>query len=257
LMPYLYTIAEESSRTGLPIERPLFLEFPEAATDRHPIDVDLTAAGEFLLGSDLLIAPAPFPDKLDNYVVEFPTAEWYDYWTGQRVPKPAPADPEPNAPASPLDMIPLTAWVHPELATLPVYVRGGAILPVAPLVQSTNETPEGPLTLRVYATSYSGNDCRGSVYLDDGKSYAYLKGESLRMDLSCEMTADELRVSIGKHQGSYAPWWKEVRIEVFGWSAKKQKVSLDGTPLGPPAVTDRFLYATVPDNGRGTVVKFE
>jgi alpha-glucosidase len=261
LMPYLYTVAEESSRTGVPIERPLFLEFPEAATDRHPIDVDLTAAGEFLLGPDLLIAPPPFPDKLDNYVVEFPTAEWYDYWTGQRVPKPAPADPEPNAPVSPLDLIPLTAWIHPELATLPVYVRGGAILPVAPLVQSTNETPEGPLTLRVYArlngAGNVGNECRGSLYLDDGKSYAYLKGESLRMDFSCDATPDTLRVSIGKHQGTYAPWWKQIRIEIFGWSAKKGRVSLNGTPLAVPVVTDRRLSATVPDNGKGAIVEFE
>jgi alpha-glucosidase len=253
LMPYLYTIAEESSRTGVPIERPLFLEFPEAASDRHPIDLDLPAAGEFLLGPDLLIAPAPFPEKLDNYVVEFPTAEWYDYWTGQRVPKPAPADPEPNAPVSPLDLIPLSAWIHPELANLPVYVRGGAIVPIAPLVQSTNETPQGPLTLRVYA----GNDCRGGLYLDDGKSYAYLKGNSLRMDFSCEVTADSLRVNIGKHQGFYAPWWKDIRIQVFGWPAKRGKASLDGSPLGPLEVTDRSLNVTVPDNGREAVVKIE
>jgi alpha-glucosidase len=208
-----------------------------------------------------LIAPAPFPDKLDNYVVEFPTAEWFDYWTGQRVPKPVPADPEPNAPASPLDLIPLTAWIHPELATLPVYVRGGAMLPVAPLVQSTNETPQGPLTLRVYATSYAGsgaeNDCRGNLYIDDGKSYAYLKGESLRLDFSCEVTASALRVSIGKHRGSYMPWWKEIHVEVFGWSAKKGKASLDGAPLAAPTTTDRSIYVTVPDNGRGAIVQFE
>jgi alpha-glucosidase len=261
LMPYLYTIAEEASRTGVPIERPLFLEFPEAAHDLHPIDVDLTAAGEFLLGPDLLIAPAPFPEKLDNYVVEFPTAEWYDYWTGQRVPKPAPADPEPNAPVSPLDLIPLSAWVHPALSTLPVYVRGGAILPIAPLVQSTNETPTGPLTLRVYTPRFAGNnganDCRGSLYFDDGKSYAYLKGESLRMDFSCEVTPDALRVKIGMHDGSYAPWLKEIRIEIFGWSTKKGKASIDGTPLAAPATTDRSLFVTVPDTGRGAVVEVE
>ena len=130
LMPYLYTAAEESSRTGLPIERPLFLEFPDATRDRHPIDVDLPAAAEFLFGPDILVAPPLFPDKLDSYVVEFPSAEWYDYWTGERVQKPAPADPEPNAPDSPLDAIPLSAWIHSDLASLPVYVRGGAILPI-------------------------------------------------------------------------------------------------------------------------------
>jgi alpha-glucosidase len=51
LMPYLYTTAEEMSRTGLPIVRPLFLEFPNATTDKHPLDLD--AGAEFLFGPDL------------------------------------------------------------------------------------------------------------------------------------------------------------------------------------------------------------
>src|SRR6202042_2895797 len=55
LMPYLYTLADEASRTGLPLVRPLFLEFPNAAPDRHPIDIDLSAPSEFMLGPDLLI----------------------------------------------------------------------------------------------------------------------------------------------------------------------------------------------------------
>ena len=88
LMPYLYTLAEEASRTGLPMVRPLFLEFPHAATDGHPIDTD--APGEFLLGSDILVAAPPFPDEVEPYQAEFPTALWYDYWTGERVPQPRP-----------------------------------------------------------------------------------------------------------------------------------------------------------------------
>src|SRR5260221_827387 len=76
LMPYIYTLAEEASRTGIPIERPLFLEFPDAASDHHPLDVDPQAAGEFLLGPDILVAAPPYPDKLDNYGIEFPSAGW-------------------------------------------------------------------------------------------------------------------------------------------------------------------------------------
>jgi len=250
LMPYLYTLAEESSRTGLPIERPLFLEFPDATRDRHPIDVDLPAAAEFLFGPDILVAPPPFPDKLDSYVIEFPSAEWYDYWTGERVLKPAPADPEPNAPDSPLDAIPLTAWIHPDLASLPVYVRGGAILPIAPLVQNTNEVPQGPLTLRVYA----GNDCAGHLYLDDGKSYAYLKGVSLRMDFHCEMTANRLRVDIGKHEGFYHAWWQQIRVEVYGASNTKKTAYLNGTILGDSTTADHVFSVTIPDNGAGSTL---
>ena len=81
LMPYLYTTAEEMSRTGLPIMRPLFLEFPNATPDGHPLDLD--AGSEFLFGPDILVAPPPTPTMLDPYEVKLPPGDWYDYWTGQ------------------------------------------------------------------------------------------------------------------------------------------------------------------------------
>jgi alpha-glucosidase len=215
LMPYLYTLAEESARTGVPMMRPLFLDYPQAAKDGHPIDTDSGTDGEFLLGHDLLIASSPYPEEPDAYTVEFPTADWYDYWTGKRVEAP-PADP-PEAdgtglPASAADLIPLTEQVRPELATLPVFVRGGAILPVAPVVQSTEQVPRGPLTLRIF----SGPDCRGSLYLDDGHTYAYTHGDFLRMEFTCQVTPDGLSVAI-KRQGTYKPWWKDLRLEIYGW----------------------------------------
>ena len=33
---------------------------------------------------------------------------------------------------------------------MPVYIRGGSILPIAPLTQSTSQTPRGPFTLRIF-----------------------------------------------------------------------------------------------------------
>jgi len=254
LMPYLYTLAEEASRTGMPIERPLFLEFPDAASDHHPLDVDQQAAGEFLLGPDILVAAPPYPDKLDSYGIEFPSAGWYDYWTGQPVKKPAPAVLTPNAPVSPADLVPLRVWIRPELASLPVFVRAGAILPIAPLVQSTNETPQGPLTLRLYV----GDACDGHLYLDDGKTYDYKKGASLRMDFHCELTADRLQVRLGEHKGSYPAWWQQISIEIYGWSPRKHTARLDGRNIDA-AVTSSSgkLVLTIPDNGRGAVLELE
>ncbi|HWW13088.1 MAG TPA: TIM-barrel domain-containing protein [Candidatus Dormibacteraeota bacterium] len=255
LMPYLYTLAEEASRTGLPIERPLFLEFPDAASDHHPIDVDPQAAGEFLLGPEILIAAPPYPDKLDNYVVEFPSAKWYDYWTGQPVSKPAPSDdPDPNAPPSPTDLVPLTTWVHPELASLPIFVHAGAILPIAPLVQSTNETPHGPLTLRVYA----GDNCAGHLYLDDGKTYAYKTGASLQMDFRCEVSADRMVLRLGRHEGSYPAWWQEIHVEIYGWSPKNRRVHLKRESIDTAVdLSTTRVALTIPDDGKGEVVELQ
>jgi alpha-glucosidase len=254
LMPYLYTVTEEAARTGVPIERPLFLEFPDAARDRHPIDIDIRASGEFLLGPDLLIAPPPHPDELDSYGVELPSTEWYDYWTGQPVPKPVPTQPEPNAPTVSSDLVPLTSWVHPNLASLPVFVRAGAILPMAPLVQSTDEAPHGPLTLRVY----TGDGCAGNLYLDDGKTYDYKNGSSMRMEFRCEVTANGFRLILGKHEGSYAAWWAQIRIEVYGWQPRQHTVRLDGQNFEAEILSSSSSFAlTIPDNGKGERLELE
>jgi alpha-glucosidase len=221
LMPYLYTLADEASRTGLPMLRPLFLEFPDAIADRHPIDTDPEAASEFLLGSDLLVAPPQYPDELDAYSVELPTLDWYDFWTGERVPhadSPAPAAPDPPANAN--STAPLLVRVTPALDQLPVFVRAGSILPIAPVVQSTNETPKGALTLRVYV----GDRCSGELYQDDGKTYAYQHGVYLKMKFGCEKTAEGLRLTVSPHEGSYPAWWKEIHTEIYGWSPKQGKV---------------------------------
>lgn len=227
LMPYLYTLAEESSRTGLPMVRPLFLEFPDAAPDHHPLDIDLPASGEFLLGSELLVAPSPWPEQLDRYLAEFPSEDWYDYWTGKKIlTSPRPGDAAKSS---------LTLTLQPELASLPVFVRGGAILPIEPLVQSTNETPHGPLTLRVYYGGVS-NQCAGSLYTDDGKTYAYRSGAFLRMQFSCNVDTDGFHLHISAHQGSYPAWWKEISAEIYGWNPKTKRIFIDGRSVSPAAL---------------------
>jgi alpha-glucosidase len=245
LMPYLYTLVEEMSRTGVPVLRPLFLEFPEATADKHPFDLD--AGNEFLLGSDLLIAPSPFPDKLDTYQVQFPALDWYDYWTGERVQR---GWSEGSAKTSDATS-PKSFLVHPKLDNLPVYVREGAILPMQPLTQSTNQVPQGPLLLRVYP----GADCRGSLYQDDGKTLAYMRGTFLRMQFTCEATADLVKLHIGEHEGSYHPWWNELRVEIYGQNADVPYSVVVGKAESGPAFLDpahHMVSVIVPDGGRGT-----
>ena len=227
LMPYLYTLAEEASRTGLPIIRPLFLEYPDAAPDRHPIDTDIQASGEFLLGRDLLIASPPFPEESDSYSIEFPSADWYNYWTGEKIGSPPAADPGPGPTPSASAQVQLSLPVKPEPATLPVFVHAGSILPVAPLVESTNQIPQGPLTLRVYA----GDDCNGSIYQDDGRTYAYKNGAYLRIKFACQVAPDGFHLSADPQEGTYPAWWKEIRVEIYGWKPSANTASLNGKPL--------------------------
>jgi alpha-glucosidase len=238
-MPYLYTLAEEASRTGLPLVRPLFLEFPDAAPDHHPLDVDIPAAAEFLLGPDLLIAPPPYPDEIQDYPVTLPTQDWYDFWTGAKVPQPS------------TSAQPFTVSAHPGLATLPVFVRGGSILPIEPLVQGTNQTPQGSLTLRIYAGDPGENAaCGGSLYLDDGKTMAYRQGAFLRMSFTCSESDGTLHIHIGQHQGTYPAWWKQIRAEVYGWNASSAVLEGNVQPIRLDRSAQSIAF-TIDDTGKG------
>ena len=252
LMPYLYTAAEELSRTGIPIVRPVFLEFPDATKDGHPLDLD--AGNEFLFGGDLLVAPAIYPEKSDPYSVELPLVNWYNYWTGEKVDGGTWSDGVPtlNNPG----FIGRKIVINPQLEVLPVFVREGSILPLQPLVQSTSETPKGPLTLRVYP----GNDCKGSVYLDDGQSFAYKRGDFLRMEFTCSEKPDGITVHIGPHQGTYVPWWKNLQVEIYGGTAASQNASIAGNTEKVESSFDSVRHVNtflVPDNGAGRDLRVE
>jgi alpha-glucosidase len=245
LMPYLYTLAEEMSRTGVPMMRPLFLEFPNATPDSHPLDLD--AGNEFLLGPNLLVAQQPFPERPDDYRAILPPGHWYDYWTGHLVGgQQTLADTnDPQATPGGLDPVPESS----KLTDLPVFVREGSIIPMQPLVQSTGEVPNGPLTVRVY----SGENCQGSLYQDDGKSLAYKRGDFLRMQFTCERIGDSLKVHVGKHEGTYQPWWKEFQVEVYGWDSSSFRVLANGVAENQAAFdpVQHKLTIRIADDGHG------
>ena len=242
LMPYLYAAAEEMSRTGLPIMRPLFLEFSNSTSEGHPLDLD--AGNEFLLGRSLLVAPPPYPERSDEYPVLLPPAHWYDYWTGELV------DPPHSHASQSVVNAPYSIPQFPRLDALPIFVREGTILPLQPLTQSTSELPRGLLTLRVYP----GKNCEGSLYQDDGTTMAYQHGDFLRMNFSCEQTTSSIKLHIGSHEGTFQPWWKQLQVEVYGWSSSSSHVLARST-VGSVATLDPIHHVVsiiIPDDGRGT-----
>jgi alpha-glucosidase len=251
LMPYLYTIAEEMSRTGMPIMRPLFLEFPHGAADGQPLD--LSTGNAFMVGPDLLVAQSPYPDELDDYQVALPPSSWYDYWTGSRI--------DPTSGRKGIDNAAIAqpeVHIHRSLETLPVFVRAGSIVPEQPLVQSTDEKPVGPLTLRVYPPTTLGADCEGSLYLDDGVSYDFKQGDYLREQFACRLSAQGLIVTVAPRTGDFQPWWKLLSIEVYG--ATKPYSGATVTALDRPGaapISTSFdaehhrVTALAPDNPKG------
>jgi alpha-glucosidase len=235
LMPYLYTTAEETSRDGIPVDRPLFLDFPHALEDGSPFDTS-TGGSEFMFGPSILVAPNPSPDEIGPYTIHLPPGTWYDYWTGERFTRAARSTRAIDQEQRDLVVAQRATRIMPTLDTLPVYVRGGSIIPMAPLTQSTAEIPNGPLTLRVYpptpSADISGEPCAGDVYTDDGHTFDFRKGAFARIHFTCKFAPDgALSIKIGKQEGTWKPWWKQYRLQIIGWAAKSNSAKADGVAV--------------------------
>ncbi|HEU5362753.1 MAG TPA: TIM-barrel domain-containing protein [Gaiellaceae bacterium] len=75
LVPYLYALAVQASRTGLPVVRPLGLDWP---ADERAWANDL----EFTVGSQLLVSPVT--DDRATSSVYLPAGQWIDLFSGRR-----------------------------------------------------------------------------------------------------------------------------------------------------------------------------
>jgi alpha-glucosidase/alpha-D-xyloside xylohydrolase len=143
LLPYNYALFREACDTGLPPMRALWLH--------HPRDEQAVRLGdEYLWGRDILVAPV-VEKEAHSRRVYLPAGTWYDWWTNEKVAGPAWTD-------RPVD-----------LATLPLYVRAGAIIPLDPIRQYTTQPITEPTTLKVYP----GADGSFTLYDDDGTSLDY------------------------------------------------------------------------------------
>ena len=206
LMPYLYALADQNARTGDPLMRPIFYDFPSA------LGASCDQSMDFTLGRSLLIAPPPEMESPQPYTICLPKGGWYDYWTGRPVDLRTAAPPPPDAP-TPADAAVDRIRETPRLDRLPVFVRAGTILPRQPLVASTAQTPVGPLQIDVYP----GPDCAGMLYLDDGHSLQFAQGAFLRQAIHCAISADGgLAITFDRREAGYSPWWRSVAFTVHG-----------------------------------------
>lgn len=194
LLPTIYTAAWQATQTGLPIMRPLALAFPDDACTYSLDD-------QFLLGDALLAAPIGRPGQRMRRVY-LPGGPWYDFWTGERLSGEVQAD-------APLERMPL-------------YVRAGSVLPLGPVMQSTDEWPPGVLQLHVYP-----GDGEGWLYEDDGHSLDYRRGEFRVTRFVCRSDGEGLTVR-REVEGPFVPGYEQFEIHVHGLEAAPRQVLVDG-----------------------------
>ncbi len=182
LMPYIYSLGYNTYRTGAPFLRALFLDFPH-----DPMVADL--GDEYMFGPAFLVAPVTDQGAITRRVYLPAGSDWYNYWTNVRVRGGQ------------------TVKVDAPIDTLPLFVRAGSILPLGEPVESTHQV-QRISKLRIYAGA-SGDF---TLYGDDGKTYAYEKGDYSITHLHWDDAAQKL-----SHEGAQAWTGSDARIlEIVG-----------------------------------------
>lgn len=205
IMPYAYSIAKEAV-DGLPMIRAMFLEYP------NPYTLGKATEYQFLYGPYFLIAPIYQATKADaqgNDIrngIYLPEGEWVDYFSGEIVQGGRII----NNYAAPL-------W------KLPVFVKNGAIIPMAPPTNNINETDKN---LRIYEL-YPCGQSTFTEYDDDGTTEAYRAGKGVTTLIE-SVTGPKGNATITIHpaQGDFTGFVKEKATEFrVNVTAKPKKVS--------------------------------
>jgi alpha-D-xyloside xylohydrolase len=200
LLPYIYSEAVRAARAGLPLVRPLVLDFQD---DPNTFRIDT----QYLFGESLLVAPAF--DVTGRRSVYLPAGQWVDYWskavqTGGR-------------------------WieVNAPLDVLPLWVRAGAILPMGPEMRFVDEKPLDPLTLELYHPQSAG---AFEIHDEDrpGITVRYERqGRQLSLEVGVALGTVEI-VVYGVHAKSADRDGSPLPIESYGAG---QRVQFDGTKV--------------------------
>jgi alpha-D-xyloside xylohydrolase len=179
LLPYLYAAYGEYRYAGVPPTRALVMDYPQ---DPAVATID----DQYLLGPSLMVAPlfAGQPRRS----VYLPKGDWYDFWTGAKC-----------AGGRSID-------VQEPLEQIPVFVKGGTLLPMAEPVEYVAPTTEFALTVRVYGAKPQPF----VLYEDDGVTFDFEKGQQNRITLSWNGSAG----AVSKTGGYTGPG----RYKILKWT---------------------------------------
>jgi len=207
LMPMLYAANRRAYEDGTPVLRRNDLLWTGAAN-----------SSQYLLGDDLLVRPTTKAgaDSAKGVAdtVAVPAGDWENAWTGEVIAGPK------------------NVQVSPQVWMTPMFIRRGAIIPLAPDMLTTGEKPWSPLTIEFYPPS-TGTVTRG-LYEDDGHSVLYRTGAFARTQLSVARNGSNISASMSSSQGTF-----EGKLSARSWIARvhcsaqerPQQVCVNGSPV--------------------------
>ncbi|WP_027965301.1 glycoside hydrolase family 31 protein [Halalkalibacillus halophilus] len=185
-MPHLYTLFQESSQNGVPVMRPMFMEYPDDPET-------YTISDQFLIGEKVLVAPILRPGVTDR-MVYLPEGTWYDYWTGEMFEG---------------DKRIIT---HAPLEKLPIFIKRGAILPEGEAVTSSSQSSD-KIKIHLYPEEARSHY---TWYDDDGSTFAYEEGKYALYLIDLQLENSQVNVQFNCTHAGFDSTWKSVEFKLHG-----------------------------------------
>lgn len=207
LLPYIYTAAYQHSTTGLPFMRPIFFEEPDNFKT-YLIDES------YLFGDDMLVAPVLRQGEPFVSVYLPAGSNWYCFYTGKE----------------------FAGGVHYDIPTveeyIPVFVRGGAVIPKADLVQTTDDYSVDHLTL-TYFHDASVVSHHTKVFNDDGLSTFTLESDAYeKLHINIDNSHDSVSLSMeAKTSDNFTSEFNEISFVAFGFSEAPANILFNGNEI--------------------------
>lgn len=149
-LPYMYTLFADAHESGVPVVRPLAVEFPSDTTGQE-------TEHQYMLGAALMVSPVVHDGAISKRVY-FPNATWYDAVSGQQLVDPS------------VPVASRTIGLLTPLHALQLHVRGGYIVPTQQPAMTTTLSRRGAFTLVVALDNDVRPHASGELFVDDGDS---------------------------------------------------------------------------------------
>ncbi len=186
-LPQLYTLFAKAHTTGLPIMRPLFMEYPN---DEKTFNL----SDQFMIGDNVIVAPILQPNT-DHRAVYLPEGQWVNYWNDE------------------VYQGEQHILVNAPLDTLPIFVKAGSFILQTDAKQSTKFADKA-IQVEIYPVD--NGEYRASLYEDDGETFSYQEGNYLEKEIILRYSDSAIEIIMKDIVSNFKPSWDSLVFNLHG-----------------------------------------